>query len=42
MPTGCCSRRPRLNNYQPPDGASSAGSDVDAIAVLLANYRGRD
>ncbi len=31
-----------LNNYQRPDGAPGAGSDVDAIAVLLANYRGRD
>ncbi|HEY8327885.1 MAG TPA: D-alanyl-D-alanine carboxypeptidase/D-alanyl-D-alanine-endopeptidase [Rhodanobacter sp.] len=31
-----------LNNYQRPEGAPSAGSDVDAIAVLLANYRGRD
>ncbi|WP_426700293.1 D-alanyl-D-alanine carboxypeptidase/D-alanyl-D-alanine endopeptidase [Rhodanobacter sp. Col0626] len=31
-----------LNNYQRPDHAPSAGSDVDAIAVLLANYRGRD
>lgn len=31
-----------LNNYDRPDGAPSAGSDVDAIAVLLANYRGRD
>jgi D-alanyl-D-alanine carboxypeptidase/D-alanyl-D-alanine-endopeptidase (penicillin-binding protein 4) len=31
-----------LNNYQRPDGAPGAGSDVGAIAVLLANYRGRD
>ena len=31
-----------LNNYRRPEGAPSAGSDVDAIAVLLANYRGRD
>jgi len=31
-----------LNNYQRPDGAPGAGSDVDAIAVLLANYRGHD
>jgi D-alanyl-D-alanine carboxypeptidase/D-alanyl-D-alanine-endopeptidase (penicillin-binding protein 4) len=31
-----------LNNYERPDGAPSASSDVDAIAVLLANYRGRD
>jgi D-alanyl-D-alanine carboxypeptidase/D-alanyl-D-alanine-endopeptidase (penicillin-binding protein 4) len=31
-----------LNHYQRPDGAPSAGSDIDAIAVLLANYRGRD
>lgn len=31
-----------LNNYQRQDDAPSAGRDVDAIAVLLANYRGRD
>ena len=31
-----------LNNYDRPDNAPSAGGDVDAIAVLLANYRGRD
>ena len=31
-----------LNNYDRPDGAPRASSDVDAIAVLLANYRGRD
>ncbi|HTH67432.1 MAG TPA: D-alanyl-D-alanine carboxypeptidase/D-alanyl-D-alanine-endopeptidase [Rhodanobacter sp.] len=31
-----------LNNYRRPEGAPSAGSDLDAIAVLLANYRGRD
>lgn len=31
-----------LNNYQRQDGSPSAGSDVDAIAVLLANYRGSD
>ncbi len=31
-----------LNNYERPDAAPSISSDVDAIAVLLANYRGRD
>ncbi|MGY3039327.1 D-alanyl-D-alanine carboxypeptidase/D-alanyl-D-alanine-endopeptidase (penicillin-binding protein 4) [Rhodanobacter sp. TND4EL1] len=31
-----------LNNYQRPGNAPSASSDVDAIAVQLANYRGRD
>ncbi|MHB1056738.1 MAG: D-alanyl-D-alanine carboxypeptidase/D-alanyl-D-alanine endopeptidase [Rhodanobacter sp.] len=31
-----------LDNYVRPDGAPGASSDVDAIAVLLANYRGRD
>lgn len=31
-----------LNNYQRPDGAPAASSDVDAIAVLLASYRGHD
>jgi len=30
-----------LNNYQPPADGPSASSDVDAIALLLANYRGR-
>ncbi|TPG05401.1 D-alanyl-D-alanine carboxypeptidase/D-alanyl-D-alanine-endopeptidase [Rhodanobacter glycinis] len=31
-----------LNNYDRPDDAPSIGSDVDEIAVLLANYRGRE
>ncbi|HWX67006.1 MAG TPA: D-alanyl-D-alanine carboxypeptidase/D-alanyl-D-alanine-endopeptidase [Rhodanobacter sp.] len=31
-----------LNNYDRPDDAPSTGSDVDAVAVLLADYRGRD
>lgn len=31
-----------LNNYAPPANGPSASSDVDAIAVLLANFRGRD
>ncbi len=31
-----------LNNYQPPADGPSASSDVDAIALLLANYRGRE
>lgn len=31
-----------LNNYQPPPEGPSASSDVDAIALLLANYRGRE
>lgn len=31
-----------LNNYERSDNAPSISSDVDAIAVLLANYRGRD
>jgi D-alanyl-D-alanine carboxypeptidase/D-alanyl-D-alanine-endopeptidase (penicillin-binding protein 4) len=30
-----------LNNYERPDNAPSASADVDAIAVLLANYRGQ-
>ena len=30
-----------LNNYQPPADGPSASSDVDAVALLLANYRGR-
>jgi D-alanyl-D-alanine carboxypeptidase/D-alanyl-D-alanine-endopeptidase (penicillin-binding protein 4) len=29
-----------LNNYQPPADGPHAGSDVDAIALMLANYRG--
>ena len=29
-----------LNNYDRPDRAPRTGSDVDAIAVMLANYRG--
>jgi D-alanyl-D-alanine carboxypeptidase/D-alanyl-D-alanine-endopeptidase (penicillin-binding protein 4) len=29
-----------LNNYDRPDQAPSISSDVDAIAILLANYRG--
>jgi len=29
-----------LNNYDPPADGPSASSDVDAIAVLLANFRG--
>jgi D-alanyl-D-alanine carboxypeptidase/D-alanyl-D-alanine-endopeptidase (penicillin-binding protein 4) len=29
-----------LNNYDRPDDAPRISSDVDAIAVLLANYRG--
>ncbi len=29
-----------LNNYDRPDNAPRTSSDVDAIAVLLANYRG--
>lgn len=31
-----------LDNYERPDGAPRASGDVDAIAVVLANYRGRD
>jgi D-alanyl-D-alanine carboxypeptidase/D-alanyl-D-alanine-endopeptidase (penicillin-binding protein 4) len=31
-----------LNNYRPPADGPSASSDVDAIALLLANYRGRE
>ena len=31
-----------LNNYEPPQGAPRASSDLDAIAVLLADYRGND
>lgn len=31
-----------LNNYQRPPDSPSASSDVDAIAVLLANYHGHD
>ena len=31
-----------LNNYDRPADAPDASTDVDAIAVLLANYRGRD
>jgi D-alanyl-D-alanine carboxypeptidase/D-alanyl-D-alanine-endopeptidase (penicillin-binding protein 4) len=31
-----------LNNYQRPDNAPGSGRDIDAIAVLLASYRGRD
>ena len=31
-----------LNNYDRPDDAPSISSDVDGIAVLLANYRGRE
>ena len=30
-----------LNNYEPPAGGPGASADLDAIAVLLANYRGR-
>jgi D-alanyl-D-alanine carboxypeptidase/D-alanyl-D-alanine-endopeptidase (penicillin-binding protein 4) len=30
-----------LNNYEPPTDAPSAGADIDAIALLLANFRGR-
>ncbi len=30
-----------LNNYQPPAEGPSASSDVDAVALLLANYRGK-
>lgn len=30
-----------LNNYARPHGAPRASSDLDAIAVMLANYRGR-
>lgn len=30
-----------LNNYERADGAPSVSADVDAIAVLLAGYRGR-
>jgi D-alanyl-D-alanine carboxypeptidase/D-alanyl-D-alanine-endopeptidase (penicillin-binding protein 4) len=30
-----------LNNYDPSSDAPGTSSDVDAIAVLLANYRGR-
>lgn len=29
-----------LNNYERPDRAPSTSSDVDAIAIMLANYRG--
>ena len=31
-----------LNNYDPPPEGPSAGSDVNAVALLLANYRARD
>jgi D-alanyl-D-alanine carboxypeptidase/D-alanyl-D-alanine-endopeptidase (penicillin-binding protein 4) len=31
-----------LNNYDRPDDAPGIGNDVDEIAVLLANYRGRE
>ena len=31
-----------LNNYEPPVDAPRASSDLDAIAVLLADYRGSD
>lgn len=31
-----------LNNYERADDAPSVSSEVDAIAVLLASYRGRD
>lgn len=31
-----------LNNYERTDNAPGVSSDVDAIAVLLAGYRGRD
>lgn len=30
-----------LNNYDPPPGAPSTGSDVNAIALTLANFGGR-
>jgi len=30
-----------LNNYEPPADGPSAGADVDAIALLLANFHGR-
>lgn len=30
-----------LNNYDPPQGSPSATRDIDAIAVMLANLRGR-
>ncbi len=30
-----------LNNYEPTSGDPGAGSDVNAIALLLANFRGR-
>lgn len=30
-----------LNNYEPPSNGPSAGSDVNAIALMLANFRGR-
>ena len=30
-----------LNNYQPPAEGPSASSDVDAVALLLANYHGK-
>jgi D-alanyl-D-alanine carboxypeptidase/D-alanyl-D-alanine-endopeptidase (penicillin-binding protein 4) len=31
-----------LNNYLPPAGAPRASSDVDAIAIMLANFSGHD
>ena len=31
-----------LNNYEPPTGEPSAGADVNAVALLLANFHGRD
>ncbi|GAB2558575.1 D-alanyl-D-alanine carboxypeptidase/D-alanyl-D-alanine endopeptidase [Rhodanobacter koreensis] len=31
-----------LNNYEPPVDGPSASSDLDAIAVMLAEYRGSD
>lgn len=30
-----------LNNYEPPPGAPSSGSDVNAIALTLANFSGK-
>ena len=31
-----------LNNYEPETDEPHASRDLDAIAVLLANYRGRE
>jgi D-alanyl-D-alanine carboxypeptidase/D-alanyl-D-alanine-endopeptidase (penicillin-binding protein 4) len=30
-----------LNNYEPPSDGPSAGSDINAVALMLANFHGR-